>query len=204
MKNNPYIGPRPNSRKDRGNFYGRNREARDLLAKIVAERVLVFYAQSGAGKSSLLNAKVIPALKETGGFHVLPMVRVGSELPLGTCHTEIENIYVFSTLMALTNGRIAPKRLRQHTLLSFLQEFYQAPKGDATTELFEESDVRPPLLIFDQFEEIFTTHRNRWQDAKGFFQQAQEVLGALPSLGIVFSMRKDYHATCPNLPAADR
>jgi hypothetical protein len=74
MKNNPYVGPRPYERRDRGNFYGRDREARELRALIVAEREVLFYAQSGAGKTSLLNAVVIPALEDKG-FHVLPTVR---------------------------------------------------------------------------------------------------------------------------------
>jgi hypothetical protein len=38
MKNNPYVGPRPYERKGRHNFHGRNREARELRALIVAER----------------------------------------------------------------------------------------------------------------------------------------------------------------------
>ena len=63
MKDNPYVGPRPYGRKDRDNFYEHNRKARGLLAKIMAERVVLFYVQSGAGKSSLLNAKIIPALE---------------------------------------------------------------------------------------------------------------------------------------------
>ena len=56
MKNNPYVGPRPYERDDRRNFYGRDREAREVRALIVAEREVLFYAQSGAGKTSLLNA----------------------------------------------------------------------------------------------------------------------------------------------------
>ena len=74
MKNNPYVGPRPYERRDRGNFYGRDREARELRALIVADREVLFYAPSGAGKTSLLNAVVIPALEDKG-FHVLPTVR---------------------------------------------------------------------------------------------------------------------------------
>ena len=63
MKNNPYVGPRPFERGDRGTFFGRTRETRDLLALIMAERVVLFYAQSGAGKTSLLNTQIIPAWK---------------------------------------------------------------------------------------------------------------------------------------------
>ena len=32
MKDNPYVGPRPYERNDRHNFYGRDREARELRA----------------------------------------------------------------------------------------------------------------------------------------------------------------------------
>ena len=70
MKNNPYVGPRPYERGDRRNFYGRKREARDLSSLILGERVVLFYAPSGAGKTSLLNAQVIPTLEEND-FHVL-------------------------------------------------------------------------------------------------------------------------------------
>jgi hypothetical protein len=61
---NPYVGPRTFVEAQRRLFFGRDREARDLTARIVAERLLLFYAQSGAGKSSLLNARVIGAARE--------------------------------------------------------------------------------------------------------------------------------------------
>lgn len=48
MHNNPYVGPRPYERADRANFFGRGREARDLLALMLAERPLLFYAQTDA------------------------------------------------------------------------------------------------------------------------------------------------------------
>jgi hypothetical protein len=203
MKNNPYIGPRPYSRKDRGNFYGRNREARDLLAKIIAERVVLFYAQSGTGKSSLLNAKIIPALEEEEGFHVLPKARVGSELPLGIDPAAVDNIFVFSVMLTLAGEDVEPQTLLGHTLASFLEtyslETYSletySPKAEEELELEEEEDQSTPLfLIIDQFEELFTTHQDRWQEARGFFNQVREALETLSSLGIVFSMREDYMA----------
>ena len=120
MKNNPYVGPRPYKRTDRDNFYGRNRQARDLLAKITAERVVLFYAQSGAGKSSLLNAQIIPAL-EKEGFNVLPSARVGGELPPGIRAQQVKNIFVFSTLMELVEPVTPLQSLTGHTLLSFLR-----------------------------------------------------------------------------------
>src|SRR5512139_3279413 len=95
MQNTPYIGPRPFERVDGINFFGRTRETRDLLSLIMAERVVLFYAQSGAGKTSLLNTQIIPAL-ESEGFYVLPVARVGSDLPPGLRETTVKNIFVFS------------------------------------------------------------------------------------------------------------
>ena len=75
--NNPYVGPRTFTAADRKRFFGREAEAASLLARVVSERLLLFYAQSGAGKSSLINARLIPQLREEEGFSVLPVGRVG-------------------------------------------------------------------------------------------------------------------------------
>ena len=40
---------------------------------MLSERLLLFYAQSGAGKSSLLHTRLIPPLREEKGFVVLPV-----------------------------------------------------------------------------------------------------------------------------------
>ena len=46
---NPYVGPRTFTEREGRFFFGREREARDLTARIVSERLLLFYGQSGAG-----------------------------------------------------------------------------------------------------------------------------------------------------------
>ena len=58
----PYVGPRPFERKDQTLFFGRDREADDLLSLVVAYEAVLFYAQSGAGKTSLINAGLLPFL----------------------------------------------------------------------------------------------------------------------------------------------
>ena len=79
---NPYVGPRTFSYEQRHLFFGRDREGRDLLARVLSERLVLFYAQSGAGKSSLINTRLIPRLRDVG-YAVLPVGRVGGELPAG-------------------------------------------------------------------------------------------------------------------------
>ncbi|MFN2285994.1 MAG: hypothetical protein ACK2UQ_16390, partial [Anaerolineae bacterium] len=186
MKNNPYVGPRPYERGDQNKFYGRNREARDLLALLMAERTVLFYAKSGAGKTSLLNAQVIPALEEEG-FRVLPVARVSGDAPSSVVQDTGGNVFVCSVLMSLAGENVMPERLQGHTLTSFLQAMCQHPDADSERD-------EPFLLIFDQFEELFTTHRDRWQDAEGFFGQVRDALDALPGMGVLFAMREDYLA----------
>ncbi len=187
MKNNPYVGPRPFERGDRGNFFGRTREARDLLALIMAERVVLFYAQSGAGKTSLLNTQIIPSLEDEG-FYVLPVVRVGSELPPGLPDTAVKNIFVFSVWMGLMGQDTPLATMTGNNLLAAIKNQWAGAARD------EYGEPRPPILIIDQFEEILTTHRNRWQDAQGFFVQLAEALEKIPKLGIVLAMREDFVA----------
>ncbi len=52
----PYLGPQPFDRADADRFYARTVEARELFAMTVAHQVVVLYAESGAGKTSLLRA----------------------------------------------------------------------------------------------------------------------------------------------------
>ena len=184
MKGNPYMGLRPFKRGQRDHFYGREKEARDLSSLIMAERVVLFYAPSGAGKTSLLNARVIPLLSERG-FNVLPLVRVGNDIPPELAADSYANVFVLSALLDLAEHTgDDPPSLVEHTLSSYLQTL--CPK--------EQCADAPPLLIFDDFEELFTTHQDRWQDIGGFFEQVRNALRDIPELGVVFAMREDYVA----------
>jgi WD40 repeat protein len=57
----PYVGPRaiPAGRK----LYGRDVDIQDLLDLLIPERVVLFYSPSGAGKTSLIQAGLIPELE---------------------------------------------------------------------------------------------------------------------------------------------
>ena len=51
-KSNPYVGPR--AFQDGETLYGRDREVAKLLNLLIAERIVLLYSPSGAGKTSLL------------------------------------------------------------------------------------------------------------------------------------------------------
>jgi hypothetical protein len=65
-ENKPYKGHLSYEVEDGGIFFGRTREADQLVSKILGSRFTLVHAQSGAGKTSLLNARVIPGLEEKG------------------------------------------------------------------------------------------------------------------------------------------
>ena len=71
---NPYVGPNPYTREDveaGREFHGREWETGELLDLLVAKRIVLLYSPSGAGKTSLIQARLVPAL-EKEGFEVLP------------------------------------------------------------------------------------------------------------------------------------
>ena len=73
LRPTPYPGPRSFQRGEA--LYGRERETAELLDLLIAERIVLLYSPSGAGKSSLLQAALIPEL-EREGFNVFPTMRV--------------------------------------------------------------------------------------------------------------------------------
>ncbi len=82
---NPYVGARAFRRNNQ--LFGRDREARDLESLFVAERIVPLHAPSGAGKTSLIQAKLMPSLERE--FDVSGPLRLNSVPPGGRPSTRI-------------------------------------------------------------------------------------------------------------------
>jgi hypothetical protein len=140
---NPYVGPTSFRLGD--DLYGRNREREDLLDLLVAERIVLLYSPSGAGKTSLLEAALTPAL-QAAGFEVLPVIRVTHTLEPRPEAPTPRNRYVMSALLSLEEG-LPPERQRPVAELGTLtlREYLEA---------HADRDGRPgnEVLVFDQFE----------------------------------------------------
>ncbi|MFC1974814.1 DPP IV N-terminal domain-containing protein [Chloroflexota bacterium] len=195
---NPYVGPRTFTREDRVRFFGREQEARDLLSRVISERLVLFYAQSGAGKSSLINTRLVPQL-QAASFAVLPIGRVSGALATGM--STVDNIFVFNLLLSLDQSEGHPNRFNQMTLTDFLAklttpdgEHYYYDETAEDTSNTDESEQPPHVLIIDQFEEIATTHLASWQDREGFFRQLDQAMANDPLLWVVLTLREDYVA----------
>jgi murein DD-endopeptidase MepM/ murein hydrolase activator NlpD len=208
---NPYIGPRPFERQDSKLFFGRSQEANELLSLIVANRAVVLYAPSGAGKTSLLNALVVPLLEKEGGLQVYPFARVRGPALAGIDPADVPNLYVFYSLLSWCGSAADPQMLAKQTIPQFLASplaEVQEPAAaedvvysigeflvEPTVEPADEEGLPPArVLIFDQFEELFTTFPERWRDREGLFNQLEKALHDDPLLRVVFSLREDYVA----------
>ncbi len=176
---NPYPGPR--SFQQGETLYGRERETMELLDLLVAERVVLLYSPSGAGKTSLVQAALLPEL-EREGFRVLPLMRVNTEPPDGVT----VNRYVWSVLLSLDEGRDKAEQLPVEELAGLtLAGYLERLPSDGATD----GDV----LVFDQFEEVLTIDPTDRAAKQEFFAQVGEALRERRRWAL-FAMREEFVA----------
>src|SRR5258706_3377679 len=197
MRQNPYIGPRTFQRNEGHLFFGREREARDLIALVASEQLVVFYAQSGAGKSSIVNTRLISSL-EGKGYEVLPVGRVSGDTASGL---DVDNIYIYNLIRNLEQHEAYLTLLSKLSLSQFLAHLNIDEKGyfydDSPVEAIPEGDhatIMRRAVIIDQFEELFSTHPEAWKKRAAFFEQLAQAMQDDPQLWVVLVMREDYIA----------
>jgi hypothetical protein len=184
---NPYVGPRAFQRGE--TLYGRDREVMELLDLLIAERIILLHSPSGAGKTSLIQAALIPKL-EREGFHVLPTMRVSLEpaMPAEATANPPPNRYVLSLLLSLEET--LPDS--QQTSLLELGAFTLSEYLDRRREECEQADGA--VLIFDQFEEILTVEPTDQEAKAEFFEQVGAALRDRRRWAL-FSMREEFIAS---------
>src|SRR5215217_3268204 len=180
MGRQPYIGPRPFEQTDRDVFFGRDQEANELVSLMTAHAAVLLYSQSGAGKTSLVKAGLIPMLVDEEQFNVLPPMRVRDNAVAGNKPAGVDNIYVFNALSSISEPE-AVGGLAQLSLTDYVARY-------------RTNHSAPTVIVFDQFEELFTYYPERWEERKAFFMQVRDALRQDPLLRVLFSMREDFIA----------
>lgn len=125
---------------DRRLFWGRADEADALLHLILVERLVVLYGRSGMGKTSLLNAGVAEPLRERGFLPLRARTNDPVAGPLETVIECVEQSAIDAGVELISSDRTS------------LWGFFQ------TAEIWSEDELLTPVLILDQFEELFTIH----------------------------------------------
>ena len=173
---NPYVGPVPYERYDKRGLYGRDGDLRRLAILFIAQRIVLLYSPSGAGKTSLVQARLIPAM-EMEGFEVLPVIRFNRRPVDGS---EAINPFIYSTIHSLEEGKEKDK-----TFESF-SEYWERRKRSLGN--------KPAVLFFDQFEEVLTIDPHVQQQKVSFFDQLGAALERDDNLWALFAIREDYLA----------
>lgn len=182
---NPYVGPRAFKYGER--LYGREAEVSELLDLLISERIVLLHSPSGAGKTSLIQAGLIPEL-EKNKFAVWPILRVDLGMPQEWNVDAGANRYVTSVVQSLEPalGEDLSDALPQLAGKSLQQIFNALKRTEDDAPAFE-------VLIFDQFEEIFTVDPTDKQAKRDFFLQLGELLRERNRWAL-FAMREEYIA----------
>jgi hypothetical protein len=162
-RGNPYVGPRPFRRGEP--FFGREHEARSVVNSLLSSRVMLLHSPSGAGKTSLIQTRVVPAFEKRG------LLTCASVSPTFTAlrvnlppprELTVPNRYVFSVVNALIGYFTDRHRACHMTLTEAVDEFVRYHGGQ-----------QRQLLVIDQLEEVLTLDPCDLEGQAGFFRQTR-------------------------------
>ncbi len=159
----PWLGLASFSEETRRYFYGREEEVGELARRVQRKLLTVLFGQSGLGKTSILRAGIVPRLRDQGYCPVYVRIDYGPDAPAPA--QQIGQAIAEATAAAGNTASAAPQD--DESLWEFLHH---------RDEVITDADGNPliPLLIFDQFEEIFTLAQG---DAGGRERAARFVEG---------------------------
>jgi energy-coupling factor transporter ATP-binding protein EcfA2 len=171
----PYVGLEAFGERNAANFFGREERVQALLQRLQQERLLVVTGASGSGKSSLVLAGLLPALRAgaldgSAGWCYPPPLVPGA-LPL------------HSLLAALL-----PEEAQDAGMQPWLARLREQPAA-----LGELLGATPALLVVDQFEEVMTLRSaDHAADFIAFVAALQSLVdAATPQHRLVLTMRND-------------
>ncbi|MGH7750478.1 MAG: WD40 repeat domain-containing protein, partial [Candidatus Dormibacteria bacterium] len=143
---NPWLGLFSYTEETRAYFHGRDEEAAELARRVQRSILTVLFGQSGLGKTSILRAGIVPRLRGLGYCPVY--VRIDYAASATPPSEQIKGaIYrAAGTSGEWTQPGVA---VAGESLWEFLHH-----RGDVLRDASGAPLI--PLLIFDQFEEIFT------------------------------------------------
>ncbi len=186
---------------------GRTQDVERLVERIISieHQLTVIHGESGVGKSSLVNAGLIPALlqRSLAGQELLPI-----KIYVYTNWINVISLAIYTNLRNEKNGFSKPDAPSDQ-----LSERRKNGDRDVVNLLHKlrqlAANGTQVVLIFDQFEEFFSTCP-QLQDRQifiGFWQACLKI----PLLKIVISLREDYlylllelEAACPEVDILSR
>jgi len=203
---NPFPGLRPFESREAHLFFGRDGQSDELLRRLRRTRFLAVVGTSGSGKSSLMQAGLLPALHggmmaKAGAFWRVAIMRPGAD-PLGNLAQALHATQLFPVDAALSNYQASILRAGlSRSSLGLIETCKQATLP-ANENL---------LVVVDQFEELFRFKQEAQKTGHG--DEAAAFVQLLLEAGkqtetpiyVVLTMRSDFLGDCAqfqNLPEA--
>ena len=143
---NPWLGLASFTEETRPFFYGRDQEVAELARRVQRKLLTVLFGKSGLGKTSILRAGLVPRLRAHGYCPVYVRIAYGRDTPEPS-----EQIREAIRRAAGASGEWTQPAVSatRESLWEFLHH-----RDDVLRDVAGEPLI--PLLIFDQFEELFT------------------------------------------------
>jgi tetratricopeptide (TPR) repeat protein len=142
----PWLGLASFTEETRGYFYGRDEEIAELARRVQRKLLTILFGQSGLGKTSILQAGLVPRLRDAGYCPIYVRIGYGPETPEPSEQIKQSIMRTSRRAGAWTQVGVAETG---ESLWEFLHHRDDVLLDEAGKPLI-------PLLIFDQFEEIFT------------------------------------------------
>jgi len=144
----PYPGLAPFTESEARFFFGRSEEARELFRRLRRGVATVLFGASGLGKTSLLQAGLFPLLRDHDFLPVPIRLDLGPDQPRIACQVaEALREAVENAGAELETSCHWPDHDNRVTLWELFHR---------TTVWGPMSHLLTPILVFDQFEEVFT------------------------------------------------
>ncbi|WP_433337351.1 tetratricopeptide repeat protein [Spirillospora sp. CA-294931] len=179
----PFIGDRPFTGGEADRFFGRSAETGEVAGLWHRHRLTILYGPSGAGRTSLLQAGVIPRLGSSR-VDVLPVGRVSRESAFPTAALPAHNPFTLA-LLASWSAAEPVSRLAGSSLHDFLRR-----RRARTDEL---ARPVPVLAVIDQAEELFRDDRRRDRGRlTGFIDELADTLDEHRCLRLLLSVRQSH------------
>lgn len=226
MANNTFIfkGPQYYKEEDKEYFWGRKEETESLLYMVKHNDFVVCYAESGEGKSSLINAGLTPRMRTENLFPVRiqfndnDFAKTPTQKTLNDKNSDKEinfDEFVWDKIIYAINDAKTKEQYKTLLLLKTQDLTYNVSDKiddvlkDSIWLKLRENELRLnsyhtliPVLIFDQFEEIFTRSKDiNWTDE--FFKWLENLykdeisdniaIGSIPKkFKVLLSLRSDF------------
>lgn len=140
MRNPRYPGPKPFQAQEHALFFGRDKEVGDLYRLVGTNKIVVLFGKSGYGKSSLLQAGLMPQLVDSQWLVV--QIRFG-------LYDKRQNLSLCDLLKKQLDHNEKLKHTEEGRFLSSDSLWHEFKKRHDETKT-------KTVLIFDQFEEFFS------------------------------------------------